>query len=90
MKVTKKRLKGREGEIALTPESLDDLWHLERIIEKGDLVSGSSERKVKGEEGRKAERIKVWVEIEAEKAFGKKFIMFWKKRSGSLRQETRG
>jgi len=53
--------------LELVPESLDDLWHLERIIEKGDLVSGSSERKVKGEEGRKAERIKVWVEVEAEK-----------------------
>jgi len=53
--------------LELIPENLDDLWYLERILEKGDLVSGSSERKIKGEEGRKAQKIIIWVEIEAEK-----------------------
>ncbi|MCD4810765.1 MAG: mRNA surveillance protein Pelota, partial [Methanosarcinales archaeon] len=38
MRVTKRNLKGREGQIALTPETLDDLWHLKYIIEPGDLV----------------------------------------------------
>jgi len=57
----------KENLIELIPESLDDLWFLERIIEKGDLVSGTSERKIKAEEGRKAEKIIIWVEIEAEK-----------------------
>jgi len=53
--------------LELIPETLDDLWYLQRILEKGDLVSGSSERKIKGEEGRKAEKIAIWVEITAEK-----------------------
>ncbi|MFQ6073196.1 MAG: mRNA surveillance protein pelota [Methanosarcinales archaeon] len=48
MKVTKKRLKVREGEIALTPESLDDLWHLKYIIEKNDLVFALTKRRVEG------------------------------------------
>ncbi len=45
MRVTKRNLKGREGEIALTPETLDDLWHLKYIIEKGDLVFALTKRK---------------------------------------------
>lgn len=53
--------------LELVPESLDDLWSLERILEKGDLVGGSSERKIKAEEGRKAQKIVVWIELEAEK-----------------------
>ena len=38
MKVNKEELRGEHGEISLTPESLDDLWHLKYIIEPGDLV----------------------------------------------------
>jgi len=53
--------------LELIPETTDDLWFLERILEKGDLVSGSSERKIKAEEGRKAEKIIIWAEIKAEK-----------------------
>jgi stalled ribosome rescue protein Dom34 len=34
MRVNKPSLKGREGEIAVTAETLDDLWHLKYIIEK--------------------------------------------------------
>jgi len=45
MRVTKRYLKGREGEISLTPETLDDLWHLKYIIEKGDLVFALTKRK---------------------------------------------
>ncbi|WP_445474840.1 mRNA surveillance protein pelota [Methanococcoides methylutens] len=46
MRVTKRDLKGnKEGEIALTPETLDDLWHLKYIIEKGDLVFALTKRK---------------------------------------------
>ncbi len=61
------KLDFRNNEIELIPETTDDLWYLERIIEKGDLVSGSSERKIKAEEGRKAEKIVVFVEVQAEK-----------------------
>jgi len=51
------------------PDSFDDLWHIEKLIEKGDLVSGSSERKIKPKnEGEKAFRQKIFVELEVEKA----------------------
>jgi protein pelota len=36
MKVNKEELRGEFGEISLTPESLDDLWHLKYIVEPGD------------------------------------------------------
>lgn len=45
MRVTKKNLKGNEGEITVVPETLDDLWHLKYIIEKGDLVFALTKRK---------------------------------------------
>ena len=49
------------------PENTEDLWHLEKVIEKGDVVSGSSTRKIKGKsEGEKAERLNVFVEVQAE------------------------
>jgi len=54
--------------VELIPDSFDDLWHIEKIIEKGDLVSGSSERKIKGKhEGDKAVKEKIFVELEVEK-----------------------
>jgi len=51
----------------LVPEVADDLWHLERIIEKHDLVSGSADRRIKPrQEGEKAERIKLLVTLDVE------------------------
>jgi protein pelota len=46
MRVLKKNLRGDEGEIALLPESLDDLWHLQHLISRGDLVFALTHRKV--------------------------------------------
>ena len=46
MKVNKEELKGDYGEISLTPESLDDLWHLKYIIEPGDMVFSMTFRAV--------------------------------------------
>ncbi len=46
MRVLKKNLRGDEGEIALLPESLDDLWHLQHIISRGDLVFALTHRKI--------------------------------------------
>ena len=46
MRVLKKNLRGDEGEITLLPESLDDLWHLQHILERGDLVFAQTHRKV--------------------------------------------
>ncbi|TQD25129.1 mRNA surveillance protein pelota [Methanolobus vulcani] len=45
MRVVKRNLKGREGEIKIVPETLDDLWHLKYIIEKGDLIFALTKRK---------------------------------------------
>ena len=46
MRVLKKDLRGDEGEIALLPETLDDLWHLRHLVERGDLVFALTHRKV--------------------------------------------
>lgn len=48
MRVTKRFLRGRSGEIAVTAETLDDLWHLKYIVEKGDLVFALTKRKAEG------------------------------------------
>lgn len=51
------------------PDNFDDLWHLEKLIEPGDKVSGTSERKIKPqEEGDKARKETIFVELEVEKA----------------------
>jgi protein pelota len=46
MKVLKKELKKDKGEILLSPDSLDDLWHIYHLLEKGDLVEAWTHRKV--------------------------------------------
>jgi protein pelota len=46
MKVNKEELRGEFGEISLTPESLDDLWHLKYIVEPGDRVFSMTFRAV--------------------------------------------
>ncbi|HIH09310.1 MAG TPA: mRNA surveillance protein pelota [Candidatus Diapherotrites archaeon] len=59
----------RNNHFEVVPDTFEDLWHLERIIEKGDHVSGSAERKIKAEEeGEKAYRQIIFVELEVEKA----------------------
>ncbi|MDN5310135.1 MAG: protein pelota [Methanolobus sp.] len=45
MRVTNRSMRGREGEISVTTETLDDLWHLKYIIENGDLVFALTKRK---------------------------------------------
>ena len=55
--------------LELVPASFDDLWHISKIIEKGDIVRGNSERKIKPkDDGGKPFRQKMFVEIEVEKA----------------------
>ncbi len=58
----------KENTIEIVPESLGDLWHLQQAIEEHDIVSGSAERKVKAkEEGMKASKEKIFVELDVEK-----------------------
>jgi len=57
----------KENFLQLVPEVIDDLWHLERIIEKHDLVSGTTDRKIKPKsEGAKPERIVLFVTLDVE------------------------
>ncbi|MFH1587405.1 MAG: mRNA surveillance protein pelota [Candidatus Diapherotrites archaeon] len=73
------KLDKKDNFFEVVPENLDDLWHLERIIENGDLVSGSTERKIKPKvPGEKPFRAKMFIEVEAE---GIEFHKF----SGKLR-----
>jgi protein pelota len=46
MKVNKEELRGDFGEISLTPESLDDLWHLKYVVEPGDKVFSMTYRAI--------------------------------------------
>ena len=58
----------KTNELEIIPDSFDDLWHIEKIITEGDLVSGDSERKIKPKtEGEKAFKQKIFVEIEVTK-----------------------
>jgi protein pelota len=57
----------KEGVMKLIPEVLEDLWHLERVLEVGDVVSSSSTRVFKASEEGEEERKKVHVELQAEK-----------------------
>ena len=55
------------NEIVVIPENLNDLWHLEKIIDSGDLVKGKTDRKIKpSKEGEKTIRQTMFVEIEVE------------------------
>ena len=72
MKVLK--IDKKENELVCIPDTLDDLWHLEKIIDKNDLVYGSVDRKIKPKkEGEKAERIKLYVELQVEEAHFQEF-----------------
>lgn len=55
------------GLIRLTPENLEDLWHLERVLSSGDEVEGVSFRTFKASEAAAAEKKKINVRIGIEK-----------------------
>ncbi len=77
MRVTNRSLKGREGEIAVTAETLDDLWHLKYIIEKGDMVFALTKRKADSASDKirpeKVEKVKVRLGIRVEELEFHKF-----------------
>ncbi len=70
-------------------ENADDLWYLSQLIEKNDLVSGKTERKVKlGESDERNVKIikkPCFLEIEVEKIEFSKF-QNWLRVSGRIRQ----
>jgi protein pelota len=65
MKILK--IDNKLNEIIALPETLDDLWHFEKIIDEGDRVFGKTDRKIKAsKEGEKVQRQIIFVEIEVE------------------------
>lgn len=60
------RIDKKTGAASVVPETLDDLWHLERIVEPGDFAEGKTFRSVKL--GEKEEKKPVFIRIEIEKA----------------------
>jgi len=60
----------KEGFIKIRVETLDDLWHLCKILEQGDIITGKTYRKItikSGQEIKKGDREPVVLSIEAEK-----------------------
>ncbi len=59
----------KEGIIKLRPETLDDLWYLKGILDKGDRVKGTGYRRIRDEEKLrpdKGERVPVTLELDVE------------------------
>ncbi|MFB6183301.1 MAG: mRNA surveillance protein pelota [Haloarculaceae archaeon] len=60
---------GRER-ITLVPESLDDLWHLQYVLEPGDRVAGDTTRRIQRDDEQLrdtgGEREPMWVELAVE------------------------
>jgi len=62
------------NEIVVIPENLNDLWHLEKVIDSGDLVKGKTDRKIKpNKEGEKTIRQTMFVELEVENVHFQEF-----------------
>lgn len=67
MKIIKKDL--RHNKLVVKPETEDDLWLLEKIIQPGDSVSGKTVRSIVVERGDKREKVKkkIFAKIAVEK-----------------------
>ncbi|MEM3399585.1 MAG: mRNA surveillance protein pelota [Candidatus Micrarchaeia archaeon] len=57
----------KSGEMKLVPEVAEDLWHIERVLEKGDILSAKTERRFRVQEGDSGEKKPVFIELSAEK-----------------------
>ncbi len=60
----------RLGEMKLEAENFEDLWHLMKIINPGDIVIGKTIRRFRseGEKGEAGEKKEVTIELEVERA----------------------
>ena len=65
MKIGKQDVK--EGEIRLTPENTEDLWHIERILSPGDRIISKSFRRFKATEDDAGEKKLVTIKLLVEK-----------------------
>ena len=57
----------KEGEIRLTPENTEDLWHIERILQPGDFIISRTFRRFKATEGDAGEKKPVTMKLLVEK-----------------------
>src|SRR3989344_1310104 len=58
------RIDEQEGRIKLLINSLEDLWHLERVLAIGDKLEGDSLRTVKFEKEQEKKHVRIMVEAE--------------------------
>ncbi len=67
--------RGRQLELKLVPESVEDLWHLKYILEKGDIVFSLTKRVSESSDKLRSDKEKVTVRIgiEVEKVEFQKF-----------------
>jgi protein pelota len=62
------------NELLVIPETLDDLWHLEKVIDTKDIVSGKTDRKIKpSNEGEKTKRVSLFINLEVESVHFQEF-----------------
>ena len=64
------RFDKRKNEMKLEPENFEDLWHLMKIINEGDIVIGKTIRRFRseGEKGEAGEKKEVTIELQVERA----------------------
>lgn len=77
MRITHQDLKNNDGEISLTPDSLDDLWHLHHVIAPHDFVIALTKRTMEEQTDKlrpeKTEKKPVRIGIEVESVEFHKF-----------------
>ncbi|MEM0350975.1 MAG: mRNA surveillance protein Pelota, partial [Archaeoglobaceae archaeon] len=66
MQIVEENLRGDEGEIKLIPETIEDLWHLRFLIEKGDKVFSLTKRAIQSEDKLRSDKEMVFVRIGVE------------------------
>ena len=71
MRITDRhRVEGGDTRITVVPDSIDDLWHLQYVIEPGDRVAGDTTRRIQREDDQLrdtgGEREHMWVELDVE------------------------
>jgi protein pelota len=66
----RERVEGGRERITLVADSLDDLWHLQYVVEPGDVVSGDTTRRIQRDDEQLrdtgGEREHIWVAIDVE------------------------
>lgn len=75
MQIVEENFRGNEGEIKIIPETLEDLWHLRFLIERGDKVFSLTKRAMQSDDKLRSDKelVVVRLGIEVEKIEFHKF-----------------